>query len=78
MATTLYYAVNGSGQGVVFVSHPIRDEKRKIWLGRMVGVYSRLVMQMESEGMVTLPALKWPDAPVRLEISLEVCSEERH
>ena len=74
----VYYAVNGSGQGVVFVSYPVRDEKRRIWLGDMVSVYTRLLMELESEELVTLPAMKWTDGPVRVELEVKVCSEEHH
>lgn len=75
MSKKLYYAVNGSGQGVIFCSVPERDDHRKIWLGEIVGLFASLVMQLESEGF-TLPVLKWTDEPVMLELNLQVCSEE--
>ena len=74
-AKELWYAVNGSGQGVVFCSCPERDEKLKIWLGEMMGVYSNIAMQLESEGFIAFPPLTWKDEPVMLEIKAEVCSE---
>ena len=67
----LWYAVNGSGQGVVFTSRPIREDKRKVWLGEVVGLYCRLVMQMESEGF-KLPPLKWSDEPKEIELNLKI------
>ena len=72
----LYYAVNGNGQGVIFTSYPARDEDKKIWLGMIEGVYSHLVMQFESEGLVALPVIKWCNEPVKLELNLNVCSEK--
>ena len=73
----LWYAVNGSGQGVIFCSAPSRDEHRKIWCGEMAGVYCSLVMELEAEGLITLPqAMKWGDEPVLLELNLKICSEE--
>ena len=68
----LFYAVNGCGQGCVFVHRPYRDEHLKIWVGEMDGLYSSLVMQFESEGF-ELPVLRWRDEPVELELSLKVC-----
>ena len=76
MVKVLYYAVNGSGQGVVFTSCPVRSEKLKIWVGDMYVVYSRLVMQLESEGLIKLPVLSWSSEPVKLELNLSVCSEK--
>ena len=73
---SLYYAVNGSGQGVVFTSPPVRDDRRKIWIGDMNGVYGRLVMQLESEELISLPIIKWDDKPVLLELNMRICSEE--
>lgn len=69
----LYYAVNGDGQGVLFTSYPIRDDKRKIWIGGMSGTYSSLVMEMEAEELMSLPVLKWSDNPVKLELNIKVC-----
>lgn len=75
----LYLAVNGSGQGVVFTSYPVRDDHRKIWVGEMVGIYSTLVMQLESEELISLPVdMTWNDEPIKLELNLHACSEEPH
>lgn len=76
MVRTLYYAVNASGQGVIFTSYPLRDDKRRIWLGDMASVYTGLVMEMESEVLISLPVMKWSDDPVKLELNLQVCSEK--
>ena len=72
MTKSLWYAVNGSGQGVVFTSCPTRDEHFKIWCGDMMGMYSSLVCQFEAEDLITLPVgMKWNDEPVELRLSLE-------
>lgn len=76
MRKELYYAVNGSGQGCVFTDVPQRDHKRNVWVGEMEGVYSLLVMQLESEGL-ELPLLKWGDDAVVINVDVSVCSE-RH
>lgn len=72
MIKKLYYAVNGSGQGVVFVDPPYRDAKLKVWCGNMITFLSMAVMQMESEGL-ELPAIKWSDEPVELLMDIRVC-----
>ena len=72
MSKTLWYAVNGSGQGCIFISYPERDEHRKIWVGDMMSSYTMVVCQMESEEQITLPALKWSDDPVKLELEIKV------
>ena len=69
----MWYAVNGSGQGVVFVDMPERDAHNKVWAGNIFGLYCRLVMELESEGLLSLPVLKWSDEPVKLELNINVC-----
>ena len=73
MGRTLYYAVNGSGQGVVFTSCPTRDDHFKIWCGEIMGMYSSLVSQFEAEGLITLPVgMKWKNDPIEIELSLSL------
>lgn len=69
----LYYAVNGSGQGLLFTSLPERNEHRKIWVGTIEGVYCRLIMQLEAEHIISLPKITWENNPIKLE--LKVCLE---
>lgn len=69
---TLYYAVNGSGQGAVFTSSPLRDDHMKIWAGEIEGLYCQLVMQLEAEELISLPVMTWSDEPVKLELNLVV------
>ena len=71
MEKKLYYAVSGQGQGCVYTSRPVRDERRKVWLGEIEGLYCRLLMQMESEGL-SLPPIKWGDEPVVITLRIEV------
>lgn len=68
----LFYAVNGSGQGVLFTSMPERNTHFKVWCGTMNSVYTRLVMLMESEGCLSLPPLTWTDEPVVITLNAEV------
>ena len=68
----LYYAVNGSGQSCIFTTYPVRDEHFKTWVGEMVGMFSMVVSQMEAEGLIELPILKWSDEPVELELSIKI------
>lgn len=69
---TLWYCVNGNGQGCIFTSPPERENHRKIWLGEIVGMYCNLVMQFEAEELLSLPVLKWNDEPVMIELELNV------
>jgi len=72
MKMTIWYAVNGKGQGRVFTSKPERDDHFKVWLAESVGCVSMMVMLMESDGF-ELPELKWSDEPVEMEISIRIC-----
>lgn len=71
MNRNLWYAVNGSGQGVVFTSRPERNDHFKIWCGEQQGCFSSLVMQMVSDGF-ELPVMTWKDEPVTIELVLNV------
>lgn len=72
MKRKLYYAVDGIGQGRIFTTPPVRDEKRKAWIGDMLVGYTMALAQLESEGFL-LPPLKWSDEPksITLEITIE-------
>lgn len=74
MEKELWYAVSGTGQGVLFTTKPYRDDYRKCWVGEVVGCISRAVMLFESEGLV-LPVLKWSDEPVRLTMTITFNNE---
>ena len=80
MSRNLWYAVNGSGQAVVFTNPPERDDHFRVWCGEQLGCFSSLVMQMESDGF-ELPVLKWKDEPVMIELELNVrnasCGQEK-
>ena len=67
----LYYAVSGTGQGVVYKGRPFRDDHRKCWLGEMIGCVNTVVCLFEAEGF-ELPAIRWNDEPVKLELSLKL------
>ncbi len=71
----LYYAVNGSGQGVLFTCPPVRDNHFKVWTGETYGVYTRMVMQLESEGLITFRPMSWSDEPIKLELTLNICDD---
>lgn len=74
MNKKLYYAVNGSGQGCVFVSMPFRNEHCKIWVGEIDGLYCRFLMQAEAEGLY-LPPMKWSDEPIEIIINISINKE---
>ncbi len=76
MNKELWYAVNGDGFGCTFTTYPVRDDHRKVWLGEVTHPYYSLVADMESEGLIILPPLKWSDDPVKLTLSLTVSSDD--
>ena len=65
----LYYAVNGSGQGVVYVGRPVRNDHFKCWQGRIVSCINMTVSFFEANGF-DLPPIKWSDEPVKLSLIL--------
>lgn len=65
----LYYAVSGSGQGVVYAGMPVRDQHFKCWIGEIVSCLNMTVSLFEANGF-PLPPLKWSDEPVKLELTL--------
>ena len=69
----LYYAVNASGQGVVFTDKPVRDSHRKCWQGTIIACLAITVGMMEAYGEIELPVLKWNDEPVEIELNLSLC-----
>ena len=75
MDKNLYYAVNGSGQGCVFTTFPVRDNHFKVWCGDQISCYTMAVSQMESDGL-ELPALKWSDEPIKIKLSAEICNSD--
>ena len=65
----LYYAVNATGQGMVYIGRPYRDDHFKCWLGHIVGCISMVVSLFEADGF-ELPPLKWSDEPIKLNLTL--------
>ena len=65
---TIWYAVSGRGQGVVYMDKPERNEHFKIWEGRIDGCVSTFVSMMEADGL-QLPPMKWDDDPVPITIT---------
>jgi hypothetical protein len=66
----LYYAVNGTGQGVVFIDQPTRDNHFKCWKGPMLSCVSMVVSLFETYGF-NLPNIRWSDEPVKIELNLK-------
>lgn len=67
---TLYYAVNRSGQGCIFMEEPKRDTVFERWVGEYHPCVTLTIDLMAMLGFV-LPKLSWPDEPVRLKLTLE-------
>ena len=67
---TLYYAVNRSGQGCIFMEEPRRDTVFERWTGEYHPCVTITIDLMAMLGFV-LPKLSWPDEPVRLKLTLE-------
>ena len=66
----LWYAVNGSGQGVIFTSCPSRNQHYRCWEGEIIGLFCSLVAQFESEMLIELPAMTWENEPIEIGVSM--------
>ena len=68
-----WYAVNGTGQGVVFISKPIRNEHRRIWVGDISICVTRFIDWLETESMIgfVLPNISWNDDCVEININVD-------
>lgn len=66
---SLWYAVNASGQGRVFITRPVRDEKRHVWVGTINVAALRFVDFLETECSFPLPDISWNDECVTITIN---------
>ena len=66
---TLYYAVNRSGQGCIFMEKPKRDNVFERWVGEYHPCVTLTIDLMAMLGFV-LPKLSWPDEPVKIKLTL--------
>lgn len=66
---TLFYAVNRSGQGCIFMEEPRRDTVFERWVGEYHPCVNLTIELMEMLGFV-LPKLSWPDEPVKIKLTL--------
>ncbi len=73
----LWYAVNGSGQGRVFVTQPVRDERRRIWVGGINLAALRFIDFLETDCSFPLPDITWKDESVQISISASHEQEEQ-
>ena len=67
---TLFYAVNRSGQGGIFMEEPRRDNVYERWVGEYHPCVTLTIDLMERLGFV-LPKLSWSDDPVKIKLTLE-------
>lgn len=70
MEKVLYYAVSKRGQGCIYTTPPVRNEKFGVYEGRIEGCYSSVVADFEAGGL-TLPDISWKDEPVMLRLSIQ-------
>lgn len=71
MSVRFWYCVNGSGQGKVFVTQPVRNEHRRIWVGGICLPVLRFVDWLETDCGLILPDITWDDEPVPIDINIE-------
>ena len=67
---TLYYAVNRSGQGCIFMEEPRRDTVYERWVGEYHPSVTLTIDRMTALGFV-LPKLSWSDDPEKIKLTLE-------
>lgn len=68
----LWYAVSRRGQGVIFTTYPVRNEKIGVFEGRIEACFCSVVSDMEAEGLIRLPDINFSDEPVELELTINV------
>jgi len=69
---TFWYAVNGSGQGMVFASQPERNEKRRVWMGEISSTVLRFFDWLETDCSLELPDITWRDEAVPMEMTISI------
>lgn len=77
MKISLWYCVNKSGQGKVFVTKPVRNEYRRVWVGETNICVIRFVDWLETECGCSLPDISWDDEPVNIDIDIKYDYEEK-
>lgn len=71
-----WYAVNGSGQGMVFSEQPERNEARRVWMGRINSAVIRFFGWLETDCGYELPDITWKDEAVRIGMSMDIVEPE--
>ena len=66
----LFFAVNRSGQGLVFSTIPVRDERRKVWVGDINAAAMSFIGCLETVYGFSLPDISWKDEPVTITIRI--------
>lgn len=67
---SLFYAVNRSGQGCIFMEEPRRDTVFERWVGEYLPSVSLTIDRMTALGFV-LPKISWDDEPVEIKLFLD-------
>lgn len=67
---SLFYAVNRSGQGHIFMEEPRRDTVFERWVGEYLPSVSLTIDKMTALGFV-LPKISWDDEPVEIKLLLD-------
>lgn len=76
MKISLWYAVNGSRQAMVFTSKPERDNKRKIWVGNISSATIRFMDWLEVDCGFELPSMTWKDECREITVEADFVSED--
>ena len=76
MRIRLWYCINKSGQGKVFVTKPERDEHRRVWIGDINVAVLRFVDWLEVDCGHPLPDITWNDEPVLIDININYDYED--
>lgn len=76
MTITIWYAVNGSGQGMVFASQPERNEKRRVWMGEISSAVLRFFDWLETDCSLELPDITWRDEAVPMEMTMSITDKK--
>lgn len=68
---TLWCCANASGQHLVFLEKPKRDERFCTWLGTLLPSFQIIVGYFIANGL-DIPDLTWLDEPVEIELRINV------
>lgn len=66
----IWYAVNRSRQGRVFLTKPKKNVLEGVWEGNTVGWLNMVISHLVTSDELILPNMSFNDSPVKIKISV--------